>query len=296
MLESMTGYGQAHAGFQTISYALEIKSLNGKYFKAVIKLPEMLSCYETRIEQILRARLIRGSAIYTLRVTDSSEHAAWKVNLGAVKGYLQALDEAGKLVREDTRPQIDLAGILLLPGVCQMPGLDPDQEDRQWQIIERLTDEALRQVREMRAEEGKALANDLSEHCRDIEAALEKIRVRAPEVIRDYAQKLHSRVKTLLSEAEVHLREEDLAREVAVFAERADINEELARLDSHLEQCRLAIRSEENAGRKLEFLAQEMLREANTIGSKANDALIAQSVVEIKGCIDRIKEQVMNVV
>lgn len=296
MLASMTGFGRASASVGDISYSLEIKSLNSKYFKASIKLPEMVSSYEPRIEQIMRKKLIRGSVVYTLRMKDISEQASWEVNLGAIRGYLQALEQVVGQAKPKIPIQVDLASILLLPGVCQLPESDPTEDQRRWEIVEQLTGQAIDQMLAMRLEEGKALQDDLDTHCRRIAETLDRIREKAPQIIHDYTARLRLRVETLLSEVEVQLREEDLAREVAIFAERADINEELARLGSHLKQFDCVMRNEGNTGRKLEFLAQEMLRETNTIGSKANDSAIAQLVVEIKGHIDRIKEQVMNVV
>jgi uncharacterized protein (TIGR00255 family) len=295
MLASMTGFARATTMAEEINFNLEIRSLNGKYFKSTIKLPEQLACYEPRIEQIIRENLIRGSIVYTLRLRDNSAMATMDVNTGAIKGYLQAIKDIGG---DQTLPNahVDLSNILLLPGVCQYPEPDADQLERELQVIIELTQQALKKLWSMRFEEGQALREDLLKHCSRMTNALDQIKTRAPLVIQDYAQRLHLRVKKLLSEAEVELSQEDLAREVAVFAERADINEELSRLDSHLSQFRMVIDGKEHAGRTLEFLAQEMLRETNTIGSKANDALIAQYVVEIKGHIDRIKEQVMNVV
>ena len=296
MLVSMTGYGQASSNVEEISYSLEIKSLNGKYLKTVIKLPETLSCYEPRIEQILRQRLIRGSIVYALRVRDNSEQASWEVNASAVKSYLRALERVADKAETGMPVQIDLASILLLPGVCQLPEASPVELERQWQILCQLTERAMEQVTAMRAEEGAALQADLAKHCQRITEDLEQIKSKASDVLRDYAKKLRDRVNALLTDVEVALREDDLAREVAIFAERSDINEELSRLSSHLRQFMSIMETESNAGRKLEFLAQEMLRETNTIGAKANDAQVAQRVVDIKGHIDRIKEQIMNAV
>jgi uncharacterized protein (TIGR00255 family) len=295
MLASMTGFARVGTTADEISYNLEIRSLNGKYFKSTIKLPEQLACYEPRIEQILRESLIRGSVVFSLRLRDKSEQAALEVNEGAVKGYLQALKE---IARDETlkNVNVDLSNILLLPGVCQYPEPDADRLEQELKVIIDLTRQSLDQLWTMRCEEGLALKDDLLKHCTNITEALDRIKARAPEVIQDYSQRLHQRVKKLLSQVEVELNQEDLAREVAIFAERADINEELSRLDSHLSQFHAVMEGKEHAGRTLEFLAQEMLRETNTIGSKANDAQIAHNVVEIKGHIDRIKEQVMNVV
>jgi len=296
MLASMTGFGQASASIGEVFYSLEIKSLNGKFFKSAIRLPETLSTYEPRIEQVLRERLVRGSITYTLRVKDVSDRAAWDVNSAAIRGYIRSLEQAGKHIGPQTPVRIDLTGMLALPGVCQMREPDPAEQERRRQSIEELTCRAIERVIAMRHEEGKALGADLEDHSARIRESIVHIRERAPIVVKEYAERLRKRVQTLLMEVKVELTEDDLAREIAILAERADINEELARLDSHLDQFRSVMAEEHNAGRKLEFLAQEMLRETNTIGSKANDSLIARYVVDLKGHIDRIREQVMNVV
>jgi uncharacterized protein (TIGR00255 family) len=147
----------------------------------------------------------------------------------------------------------------------------------------------------MRGREGQSLMTDLMKHTRLIGSHLSEIQKRAPAVIEDYHKRLLQRVNQLLSKAELQVSQLDLLREVAVFAERADISEEIQRLTSHLESFENSCRTGEHAGRKLDFITQEMLREANTIASKANDADIAKAIVEIKGAIDRLKEQVQNI-
>jgi len=147
----------------------------------------------------------------------------------------------------------------------------------------------------MREREGRALFDELMKHANVIASSLSEIQKRAPFVIEDYHKRLSTRVNQLLQKAELQLNQSDLLREVAVFAERADIAEEIQRLTSHLGAFEQACRNDEHAGRKLDFITQEMLREANTIASKANDATIAKHIVEIKGAIDRLKEQVQNV-
>jgi uncharacterized protein (TIGR00255 family) len=254
-----------------------------------------LACYEPRIEQLLRENLIRGSVVFSLRLRDNSETASLDVNSGAVKGYLEALKQVVQEHKEKA-VTIDLANILTLPGVCQYPEPDVARLEQEIETITKLSNEALKQLWNMRYKEGEALKLDLLKHCKNIEDALVDIKKIAPQVIEDYALRLRQRVSKLISDAEVELDKDTLIREVAIFAERADINEELSRLDSHLAQFQSVIEGKEHAGRTLEFLAQEMLRETNTIGSKANNAQIALRVVEIKGHIDRIKEQVMNVV
>jgi uncharacterized protein (TIGR00255 family) len=182
-----------------------------------------------------------------------------------------------------------------LPGVCQEPRDESDEISRHGDTIRQLMKAAITKLSAMRQREGQSLMADLLKHTKLIEISLAEIQTRAPSVIEDYHRKLAQRVNLLLSKAELQLNQGDLLREVAVFAERADISEEIQRLTSHLEAFEHACRTGEHAGRKLDFITQEMLREANTIASKANDALIARHIVEIKGAIDRVKEQVQNV-
>jgi uncharacterized protein (TIGR00255 family) len=190
---------------------------------------------------------------------------------------------------------IDLAALLMLPGVCQEPRDETDEIERHGPTIREITGKAITKLVAMRRHEGEALFADLMRHAEVISASLKEIRQRAPFVIDDYHKRLSQRVHELLSKAELQVAQVDLLREVAVFAERADISEEIQRLSSHLEVFEQSCRHSEHAGRKLDFITQEMLREANTIASKANDAQIARHIVEIKGAIDRLKEQVQNV-
>jgi uncharacterized protein (TIGR00255 family) len=160
-----------------------------------------------------------------------------------------------------------------------------------------ITRQALKGLKAMRAAEGAALAADLEKHCRAIKTSLEQIQTRSAAGPQQYAEKLKRRVEDLLSVAKLKLNDETLAREVAIFADRADISEEIARLDSHLVQFTRSLKNSvgQGEGRKLDFICQEMLREANTIGSKAGDSGVVHLVVDIKCRIDRIKEQVQNV-
>ncbi|GMV95972.1 MAG: YicC family protein [Phycisphaerae bacterium] len=291
MILSMTGYGEAQHSDDGVSYALELRSLNNRYFKASIKLPEQLGVFEPEVEKLLRSRLSRGSITYTLRMRDTRAEAAQEINVAAVESYVRQL---GRL-HAQVPVQIDLAAILALPGVCQPPALSEVERQRQWRVLETLTGRALDHLVQMRRIEGKALRDDLLNQCAQIRKHLAAVSERAPRVLQEYHQRLLDRTNELLSESKLQLQLEDLKREVAVYAERCDINEEVARLSSHLDQFERLCDSRELAGRKLDFLAQELLRETNTIGSKANDAVIVQHIVEIKGAIDRLKEQVQNV-
>ena len=164
-------------------------------------------------------------------------------------------------------------------------------------ILLKLTDEACNRLMNMRVTEGKTIADDLAKHQQVIRERLKSIAQRAPEVVEEYHQRLRSRIEEFVARAGLEVETKDLIHEVAVYAERADISEEVTRMTGHLEQFDEIIRScdGEPAGRTLDFMAQELLREANTIASKSNDVLISRAIVDVKGAIDRIKEQVQNV-
>jgi uncharacterized protein (TIGR00255 family) len=292
MIISMTGFGDAHAERDGTHYAVEIRSLNNRYFKPVIKLPESVSGMEPELESMLREKLGRGSITYILKMRSDSAEAAYHINTQALKAYLEQLQSVKGI---DRLVQIDLAGLVQLPGVCQEPRDDTDEMERRGPVVRELTAKAIVKLNAMRTREGEQLFNELMRHVGAIASNLGEIAKRAPSVIEDYHRRLSQRVSQLLSKAELKVNEPDLIKEVAVFAERADIAEEIQRLTSHLGAFEQSCREGEHAGRKLDFITQEMLREANTIASKANDAQIARHIVEIKGAIDRLKEQVQNV-
>ena len=292
MINSMTGYGEARIHVDEVSYRLEIRSLNNKYFKASIKLPELFQHLESDVEKLLRSRLGRGSITFSLRIKDESPAAAYELNRAALQQYISQLEP---LTDGNGAVRIDIGQLLELPGVCQPPEADEATRTAQSELITSLSSEAIKKLIVMRQVEGKALLADLDTQCDILRRSLSEIRERSPKVVKDYHERLRGRVQELLHGGQIELDAEVLAREVAVFAERCDLNEEIARLGSHLEHFAELCAAPEESGRKLEFITQEMLREANTIGSKANDAEIARRIVMMKAAIDRIKEQVQNI-
>ena len=291
MLRSMTGFGAVTGKVDGVEYTVEVRSVNNRYFKVSIKLPEGLGAVEPAIETMLRDGLNRGSVTVTLRMRLPAEQAAGHVNVAALNRYLEQL----KAFEIDANPtlRIDLAALLQLPGVCESPPLEEMLRRTQDGLLS-LVGEALARAIEMRCREGQALQVDLLENCDLIEKNVAEVAKRAPDVVADYQRRLAGRVTELTHAGNVQIDQDQLAREVAIFAERCDIAEETSRLTGHLEQFRKAVTLDGPIGRKLDFIAQEMLREANTIASKANDAEIGQAAVEMKTAIDRIKEQVQN--
>ena len=292
MIVSMTGFGDASAEKNGTHYAVEIRSLNNRYFKPVIKLPDTVSGLEPELETMLREKLGRGSITYILKMRSDSAEAAYHINTEALKAYVEQLQQVKGLDRLLT---IDLASLVNLPGVCSEPRDEADEIAEHGHVIRQITVKGIAKLDEMRRREGESLFRELMKHLTVIKTSLATIAERAPMVVDDYHKRLTQRVNQLMQKAELRVNENDLIREVAVFAERADIAEEIQRLSTHLTAFEEACHTGEHAGRKLDFITQEMLREANTIGSKANDATIAKHCVEIKGAIDRLKEQVQNV-
>lgn len=288
----MTGFGDASAEKSGTHYAVEIRSLNNRYFKAIIKLPDNVSGLEPEIETLLREKLGRGSITYILKMRSESAEAAYHINKPALEAYIAQLKEIKGF---GTEIKVDIGALLALPGVTQEPRDETDEIARHGEVIRKLTADAIKKLNLMREREGQSLFNDLMKHKQVIASELAEIALRAPNVIEEYHKRLTSRVNELIGKAELKINEGDLIKEIAVFAERADISEEIHRLTHHLDSFEAACRSGEHAGRKLDFITQEMLREANTIASKANDGQIGRRVVEIKGAIDRLKEQVQNV-
>jgi len=293
MLNSMTGYGEADGVLDGVSYAVEIKAVNNRYLKTIIKLPDTCTFLEDGIDKELRRSLSRGTINCVLRFKSISANVLFEIDEPALRSIVARLNEVSSSV--GVKGQIDLAGLLALPGIVRPVMPDEETSAKVRELVLRLTREAVDKLKRMREAEGKFLEADLMGHCDAMAKELEVIVQRSSSVVTEYAKRLRKRVDELLAEAKLKLDEETLAREVAILADRSDISEEITRLDAHLQQFRQICRMDGQAGRRLDFLSQEMLREANTVASKAGDAQIARSVVDVKCLIERIKEQIQNV-
>jgi uncharacterized protein (TIGR00255 family) len=292
MVSSMTGFGQACAEVDGVVYTVEVRSVNNRYFKASLRLPDIAAFLEGEIEKKARESIQRGTLSFSLRMKNISGQALFDVDENTLNSYVQRLREI--LPDDENRCTVDLASMLGLPGIVQPVIPDAEHIEIMKRTILKLTTEALEQLKKTRLEDGKSLVGDLLNNCRKISDDLETIRQRKDTVVREYHEKLKKRVDELLSQGQLRIDSDLLAREVAIYADRSDINEEIMRLDSHVQQFELCCKQGDAVGRRLDFITQEMLREANTIGSKALDATIAHSVIDIKCAIDRIKEQVQN--
>jgi uncharacterized protein (TIGR00255 family) len=293
MINSMTGYGQAQGEIQDTNYIVEVKSVNNRYLKTIVKLPELLAFLEEDIEKLLRKNLARGTVNFILRLKDVSASSLFDIDEVALEAIAKKLNRAGSSA--GIKNAFDISNLLSLPGIIQPTSPAREEAEQIKKVILEISQKAIDKLKQMRAMEGSYLEADLKGHCKAIEKDLEQIRSRSSVVLPEYARKLRLRADMLLAEAKLKLDEETLSREVAVFADRSDISEEIARLDSHLQQFTQSCQVNGQAGRRLDFISQEMLREANTIASKASDRDITFYVVDMKCWIERIKEQIQNI-
>ncbi len=288
----MTGFGDASSSDSGSVYAVEVRSVNNKFLKTSIRIPDRLASLEPEIEQIVRASVSRGSVTVTVNCNDTDEGAAQEINSLALRKYAQQIaDSIGAPIET-----IVVSDLVNLPGVLCPPSNSEARLGRARKTVRPLIELALEHLVAMRTREGIALHDDLIGHLDIIADRLEQISGFAPKVIADYETRLKSRMEALISESGTDIDQADLIREIAVYAEKTDIAEEIARLGEHLIHFKDLLNDSGSRpiGRTMDFLAQELLREANTIASKSPDAKMSRLIVEIKGAIDRIKEQVQN--
>ncbi|MFN0131447.1 MAG: YicC/YloC family endoribonuclease [Phycisphaerales bacterium] len=291
----MTGFGEASAEREGVHFFVEVRSLNSKYFKATIRLPEAYQGLEAELDATLRRLLVRGTVTFTGSCTDGSESAAYEINHRALERYIEQIRRAPMVAKGEV--SLDVASLLGLPGVLQAPANEEERLKRARAALLPLTEQACAKLLGMRAAEGKSLREDLLRQRDLIADRLARIAERAPGVVSVYEARMRTRIEAMLQSLDIRVDPVELIREIAAYAERTDIAEETSRLAGHIEQFTtlLAPEADRPVGRTLDFLSQEMLREANTIASKSPDSEISKAIVEVKGAIDRIKEQVQNV-
>jgi uncharacterized protein (TIGR00255 family) len=289
----MTGHGEAHRHEDGLTVAAEIRTINNRYFKLNLRLTEGYAPLEPQVESLVRQQIRRGTVYVNVQIGREPRPDDYRINEAVLKGYLKQLEAVvGKPV-DGAVAQI--APLLTLPGVVREPHAELDEIESQWPKIEAVVSASLTHLAQMRTDEGRRMGVDLQANARVIATHVAKVEARAPLVVDAYRGRLSERLKKLLAEVGVSAEPVDVVREVGMFAERTDISEEIVRLKSHLQELDSVMAAEESQGRKLDFLTQELFRETNTIGSKANDAEIARDVIEMKAAIERMREMIQNV-
>jgi uncharacterized protein (TIGR00255 family) len=289
----MTGHGEAHRQFDRMAVSVEVRSVNSRYLKLNYRGSEGYGALEPNIETVVRKHIRRGTMQVNVRIDRQPSAEDYRLNLDVLAGYRKQLEVLCD--RLHVADSIHLESLVTLPGVIDEGLARHVDLDTDWPPVEETLNAALENLARMREDEGRAMADDLRANLATVATELDAIEKRAPLVVESYRDRLTERLKKLLAEFDISVDAADVVREVGLFAERSDISEEVVRLRSHLEQFDSFMQAGESNGRKLDFLTQEMFRETNTIGSKANDADIARHVVEVKAMIERIREMVQNV-
>jgi uncharacterized protein (TIGR00255 family) len=293
MLLSMTGYGESRCLRNDLSVSVEVRTINSRYLKVSVRSGDGYNVLEPLVEGVVRERIHRATVQVNLRLNRQASADDYKVNVSVLDGYRRQLSAAYQ--EWNLAESVPIPSLLLLPGVVSETSSASFDPMVDWPIVRETLENALANLDRMRAEEGRTMAIDLRNNLRQIGECLQEVERRSPLVGQNYRAKLEERLKRNLADLNVVLEPADIIKEVALFAERSDISEETVRLRSHLDQFDTIMNSKESEGRKLEFLTQEMVREANTIGSKANDVEIARHVIEIKTAVERIREMIQNI-
>src|SRR5262245_39634114 len=289
----MTGFGEARRQENGLTVTAEVRTVNSRYFKLSLRSSDGYGLLEPEIESLVRERVKRGTVQVSVTVQRTARAEDYQLNATALESYRQQL--AKLFAKWKLTEPMPLAALLSLPGVVSEDAAGQRDVSEDWLVVQSVLNSALDNLEKMRRAEGQAMAADLAANCHTIAGELAQIRRRAPAVGDEYRARLEERLKRTLSEHGVTIETNDLLREISLFSERSDISEEVVRLSSHVDQFLKAMELPENSGRKLEFITQEMFRETNTIGSKANDVEIGQRVIEIKTMIERMREMIQNV-
>ena len=290
-MKSMTGFGCGEASNDCLVYRVEVGSVNRKQADIVVNLPRELNSLDSRIrkqvsETVSRGRIHVGVSLKSVE----SKGGSLSINLPLAKEYTEAMAKLEE--------HLGLDGLVSkfdpsrASGVIELGETLPDPEDA-WPFLEDALKESLSELLEMRSTEGAHLKSDLESRLTKLKGFLQKISEQSPNVVKKYRDNLIKRLDG--AGIELNLDDERLIKEIGIFADRCDISEEVTRLESHFAQCHKYFESDQAVGRPLDFLVQEMGREINTIGSKANDASIAQIIVESKTELEKIREQIQNI-
>lgn len=292
MLLSMTGFGDVRRQDGRRNITVEARTVNNRFLKCSIRLPDIYTAFEAEIEKLVRATISRGTVNVTVRLERLSGAGRYWLDHEALAAFAnQAKESADQLGL--TLNSLD--GLLALPGVvAERPEAEMEPE-ADWSLVEAAVTEALQILNSFRKSEGAAMADELRANLDLIEAEVDAVEEQAPTVVREFRDRLRERVAELIKDSDATLNDSDLIREVSLHADRVDINEEITRLRSHLGQFRSFLDDKQSQGRKLDFLTQELFREVNTIGSKANNVAIAHRVVEMKAAVEKIREILQNI-
>ena len=291
MIRSMTGYGRAAETIDGMAITVEIKSVNHRYFEFSSRTPRAYGFLDEKLKSFVQSRVSRGKVECYVQI-ESLEEADVEVLLNAslAQGYLQAFSQLAE--RFGLENDVRVSTLSRYTDIFSLHKAQAD-EDKIWNAVRQVADEAVSRFVEMRLREGERLTADVLSRADAILGHVDFIEARSPETVREYNEKLRARMQAVLESTQID--EQRILLEAAVYADKVAVAEETVRLRSHIDQLRDFFTSQEAVGRKLDFLVQEINREANTIGSKAQDVEIARHVIDVKAEVEKIREQIQNI-
>lgn len=291
MIKSMTGFGRERIVNESREILVEIKSVNHRYLEFSAKTPRAYGYLDEKLKELLKTSISRGKVEVSVSIYNQEGiNAEIEINKELAKGYLNALRNSADEL--DLKDDLTLSKIMKLPDIFTVVKKTEDEEVI-WNEVKAVAESAVEKFVEMRTVEGEKMYADISSRLDYLEDAVGKIENRTPSVLESYKQRLYDKIKETIGDREVD--DQRVITEVAIFADKIAVDEETVRLRSHISQFRDLINSTEPVGRKLDFLIQEMNREVNTTGSKAQDLTITQLVVDMKSEIEKIREQIQNI-
>ncbi|MCM8761132.1 MAG: YicC family protein [Candidatus Omnitrophica bacterium] len=290
MVRSMTGFGRAEVRFGNGKITVEIKTVNHKFFDATLKLPNGIMAFEDKIKEVLQKNILRGKVNLSLTYDGKPiKQERISVNRDIAKNYYKEFSRMRKAL--GLKDDVTITSLITLPGVLNYES-GAGRISRMWPKLKEAIEKAVERLIADREKEGRHLYNDLMSRARHIETMLSRIKARSHLNIEEYRSKFADRIKALTGGRDIDTGR--LEMEVAIFAKNSDISEEITRLKNHLANFKKTMSSDGDVGKKIDFIAQELHREINTIGSKACDFNISKNVIEIKSEIEKIREQAKN--
>ena len=292
MVRSMTGFGRAEVTGESIVITVEARSVNHRHLDVALRLPRTLASLELDARRLVQARLERGRVDVSVQVTPLSGAATQRVEIDAdlAREYLTRVQSVARELGLEAAPRIEW--LLERSGVMRLEDAEPAEPAAPWPLLERALAAAFDELVDRRAAEGERLADALRSLHGDLTTAVDTMAARAPAASPRREQRLRERLRALLADTAVE--ESRILTEAAIWAEKTDVTEELARLRAHLAEFSLALEKGGPVGRTLDFLIQELNREVNTVGSKADDLELSQAALSAKGVLEKIREQVQN--
>ena len=291
MVKSMTGFGRCEISEGDRKMTVEMKSVNHRYLDVAIKMPKKLNFFESAIRSLLKTYIQRGKVDVFITYEDLSEaNTTLRYNQALAAEYLKYLNQMAEEFHLEQ--DVKVSALSRYPEVLVMEEVQEDEEEL-WKLLEKAVKGACEQFVETRIREGENLKRDLLTKLDELLEHVAYVEERSPQIVAEYREKLTEKVKELL--ADTQMEESRIAAEVTIYADKICVDEEIVRLKSHIKHTKETLEKEDSVGRKLDFIAQEMNREANTILSKANDLEVSNHAIELKTGIEKVREQIQNI-